>query len=57
MPYLKKRKEAPLAELRNLPKLRTRSRHELLRKYYGALLLFAITALVVGAATLLTGRI
>lgn len=56
MPYVKKRKDPPLTELRNLPKLRSRSRHQVIRKVYGALLLVAITALVVGAATMLMGR-
>lgn len=47
MSYVKRRKSSFLVYFKNLPKLRTRARHEIRRKVYGTLLLLGATYTVV----------
>lgn len=56
MSYVKRRKSPFLAELKNLPKLRSRARDQIRRKFYGALLLFGATYAIVLAVNLLAGK-
>ncbi|MFP5501908.1 MAG: hypothetical protein ACLGIN_05410 [Candidatus Sericytochromatia bacterium] len=56
MSYVKRRKESVFTELKNLPKMRSRARHEVFRKLYGALLIVGVTSVVVVAINMTVGK-
>ena len=56
MSYVKRRKYSVFTELKNLPKLRSRARHQVFRKLYGTLLIVSVTSAVVFAINLTVSR-
>lgn len=56
MSYVKRRKESVFTELKNLPKMRSRARHEVFRKLYGTLLIVGVTSVVVVAINMTVGK-
>lgn len=56
MSYVKRRKESVFTELKNLPRMRSRARHQVFRKLYGTLLIVGVTSVVVVAINMTVGK-
>ena len=56
MSYVKRRKYSVFTELKNLPRMRSRARHQVFRKLYGTLLIVGVTSVVVVAINMTVSR-